>query len=219
MKTVLGLLAVAILLTLSATAEALDCTPGTVDSLQPGCQGGATININKANANADASAAATVTNAFGNGGNSPGIAIAPAVFAPGLAVGGTVCLGSKSGGVSVGVVGVGAGLTLGTTVEDEKCNDREDAKTMSSLGDPEAGKARMCRRPENAESYAAVGRPCPKPVSVSKPIASASLPTMSVMADSGGVTVSSMPNRDETKVSCAGGIPPIRAANGEWFCR
>ena len=102
---------------------------------------------------------ATVDN---GGAGLPGIAIAPTIVAPGLAAGAFVCLGSKSGGVSVGVVGVGAGFTLGTTVEDARCNARADAATLVGLGDADVARLRLCQMADIAAAYALAGRPCAK---------------------------------------------------------
>jgi hypothetical protein len=84
---------------------------------------------------------------------------APAVFAPGLAAAAVeTCLGSVSAGGS----GPFGGLSFGTTVTDEGCQARLNARTLVSLGQPNAALVLMCRSDARiAESLYASGWVCP----------------------------------------------------------
>lgn len=73
----------------------------------------------------------------------------PTVFAPGLSSAGLeTCLGS----FSVGAGWIGAGLTGGSTVTEEGCAARLDARTLWSFGLKKAAIARLCLRPAIYES-------------------------------------------------------------------
>lgn len=78
---------------------------------------------------------------------------APGVFAP-AAHATAPCRIAISGGVSV----IGWGASLGTSVEDEGCNMRENARILNSLGASDAALKLMC----NDEKVAAVLSVCAK---------------------------------------------------------
>lgn len=78
---------------------------------------------------------------------------APGVFAP-AAHATAPCRIAISGGVSV----IGWGASLGTSVEDEGCNMRENARILNSLGAGDAALKLMC----NDEKVAAVLSVCAK---------------------------------------------------------
>jgi hypothetical protein len=79
---------------------------------------------------------------------------APQVIAPGLSAAGVeTCLGSISGGASV----VGFGVSFGTSIEDESCTARLDARTLASLKDFQAAQIRMCLLPK---VYQSMGPDC-----------------------------------------------------------
>lgn len=84
---------------------------------------------------------------------------APAVGAPGLAAAAIeTCLGS----VSIGASGPGAGLSFGTTVPDDNCNARLNARALQALGHPSAAIVLLCQNDPNiAGALAAEGFRCP----------------------------------------------------------
>jgi len=69
----------------------------------------------------------------------------PTAFAPGLTAAGLeTCLGSVSGGGSA----LGWGATFGTTIPDQGCAARLDARTLWSFGLKKAAVARLCLMPD-----------------------------------------------------------------------
>lgn len=83
---------------------------------------------------------------WSGGSRNDTLKTAPSVIAPGLAATPATCLGSKSGGVSL----IGAGATAASTVEDDKCNDREFFKMYVLAGYPEIGFMQLCNDPKQA---------------------------------------------------------------------
>jgi hypothetical protein len=80
----------------------------------------------------------------------------PSVFAPGLAAAGLeTCLGSVSGGGAF----VGTGFSFGTTIPDQGCAARLDARTLWSMGLKKAAVARLCL---NGDIYRAMPEVCGK---------------------------------------------------------
>lgn len=86
---------------------------------------------------------------------------APSMGAPGLAAAAIeTCLGS----ISIGASGPGAGLSFGTTVPDENCNARLNARALQALGHGNAGLVLLCQNDPNiANALAATGYVCPSP--------------------------------------------------------
>ena len=84
---------------------------------------------------------------------------APSMGAPGLAAAAIeTCLGS----VSIGASGPGAGLSFGTTVPDDNCNARLNARALQALGHPSAAIVLLCQNDPNiAGALAAEGFRCP----------------------------------------------------------
>jgi hypothetical protein len=73
----------------------------------------------------------------------------PAVFAPGLASASLeTCLGSVSAGGS----GLGFGFTAAATMVDKGCDARLDARQLWAMGLRKASLARLCLKPEIAQS-------------------------------------------------------------------
>ena len=78
----------------------------------------------------------------------------PSVAAPGLAAAGIeTCLGSVSGGGAF----VGTGFSFGTTIPDQGCAARLDARTLWSMGLKKAAVARLCL---NGDIYRAMPEVC-----------------------------------------------------------
>lgn len=140
-----------------------------------------------ANAQTGASTS-NASNAASNAGNSQNITFnstvpdhqtvktVPQVYAPALTTTLTeTCMGSTTAGGS----GVGFGVTLGTTWNDEQCVRRLNARELAqTLGDRDAARALMCQDKNVAAAYLAVGKSCfVKEVAVlAAPIAAAAPP-------------------------------------------
>lgn len=84
------------------------------------------------------------------------IPVATAYAAPLAASNGT-CMGSSS----VGGQGVGFGISIGSTWNDESCDMRYDAEALRLAGMPAAALARLCQKAEIAQAMAAAGTACP----------------------------------------------------------
>ena len=69
------------------------------------------------------------------------------------------CMGSSS----IGGQGVGFGLSIGTTWENDACQARMDAKTLQALGYADAARARLCALESYRDAFAASGQPCGAP--------------------------------------------------------
>lgn len=88
---------------------------------------------------------------------STSVKMAPALTAPGLTTTLTeTCLGSVSGGISI----MGGAVTGGSTIRDDRCGNRLDARELKSWGETDVAKEVMCGTPEVKSAYKRVGRPC-----------------------------------------------------------
>lgn len=94
---------------------------------------------------------------------------APTVVAPNLSAGVFTCLGSKSGGLSLGTGVVGVGGSFGSTVKDEECNSRADAASIVGVEGAQVpdvikniARARLCQREAIQQAYAEAGVSCGK---------------------------------------------------------
>lgn len=67
------------------------------------------------------------------------------------------CMGSTS----IGAQGVGFGLSIGSTWENDNCQARMDAKTLQALGYDAAARARLCMVEAYRIAFATVGQACP----------------------------------------------------------
>lgn len=81
--------------------------------------------------------------------NAVGAAIAPPVYNSMI-----TCMG----GVSAGGGFAGGAFSLGTSIESDDCNVRQDAMLVKD--DPEVFKAVVCQSPRIKEAYRIAGRPC-----------------------------------------------------------
>lgn len=78
-----------------------------------------------------------------------GVAVAPAVYNSMI-----TCMG----GVSAGGGFAGGAFSIGTSIESDDCNVRQDALLVKD--DPEVYKAVACQSPRIKEAYRLAGRPC-----------------------------------------------------------
>ncbi|MFC1721090.1 hypothetical protein ACFLY0_00195 [Patescibacteria group bacterium] len=66
------------------------------------------------------------------------------------------CMGSTT----MGGQGMSLGLSFGTTWRDADCVRRKDARILQNMGLTDVAKARLCQSEDNAEAFAAAGKPC-----------------------------------------------------------
>jgi hypothetical protein len=85
---------------------------------------------------------------------------ASSAYAPPLTSSNDTCMGSSS----VGGQGVGFGLSLGTTWEDEDCRRRKNARFMYNMGQDHLAIAMMCKDSEVYDAIAAVGTAAQKDI-------------------------------------------------------
>lgn len=83
---------------------------------------------------------------------------APPVFAPNLVVAPETCMGSISGGFTASPGPISFGLSLGKTYVDPECTRRMDARSLQSLGAPDAGLILMAQKPDVAKALCETGR-------------------------------------------------------------
>ena len=107
----------------------------------------------KATATATAGAAATISAPASQSVKIDAPLIAPNVTAPSLAVGSDVCRGAASFGLS----GPMAGLSFGNTYTDDDCQLRAFARSLQSLGYPEAALALLATNPNVAAALRKTG--------------------------------------------------------------
>ena len=138
---------------------------------------------------------------------------APPASAPNLVAAPETCMGSSA----VGVSSPFGGVSVGTTYKSNDCELRMFARSLMSLGQPEAALALLAQNEKVAVALRAVGHKAAwlqqekdLSVVVVSP-ASTSLTTTSAL--------SAPPSRDSAKVACKTGEAKIRAGNGEYFCR
>ena len=138
---------------------------------------------------------------------------APPASAPNLVAAPETCMGSSA----VGVSSPFGGVSVGTTYKSNDCELRMFARSLMSLGQPEAALALLAQNEKVAVALRTVGHKAAwlqqekdLSVAVVSP-ASTSLTTTSAL--------SAPPSRDSAKVACKTGEAKIRAGNGEYFCR
>lgn len=99
----------------------------------------------------------SVSKTYNGAGSSSEMPVASSISPSYMSNGIETCLQGFGASIQTGMVG----LSRGRYVEDEECNRRRDAKTLSDLGMKVAAIARMCESDEVWRSMFMSGTPCP----------------------------------------------------------
>lgn len=135
---------------------------------------------------------------------------APPAIAPNLVAAPETCMGSAAVGASTPF----GGVSFGTTYKSEDCELRMYARSLMSLGQPEAALALLAQNEKVAAALRKVGSKAAWLIQEKDRTVTSS--ASSPMAAS---VSSTPPSRDAALVVCKTGESKIRAGNGEWFCR
>ena len=107
-----------------------------------------------------------------NGDSAQKRAPVSTAFAAPLVAADDTCMGSSSAGAQ----GVGFGLSLGSTWQDQDCVRRKDSRELRAMGDADAAKALLCQSESVAAAYATVGKPCPATTSTATLVSDEQVP-------------------------------------------
>ncbi len=110
-------------------------------------------DLNTSNSNSNNGNVTKTYNGAGSSGMPANTAIAPTLMSSGS----ESCLQSISGGVQL----VGFGLSSGRYMQDEECNRRRNAVTLSNMGMKIAAVSLMCQNPDVWRAMLMAATPCP----------------------------------------------------------